>query len=833
MLMKKLTLPRNKTFLKIWGLYHGLIVAAFAVFFVLNGGYINIDADLFNMLPKPLAGEALEAADAKMTEITGQNVYILVSNPDFAKAKEAADQVYSQLNGSSKFKSVTLYQNTAAYSDIADFLVHYRDTLLDKADVDAINEEGGAEAFADAVAYNMYTSYTTPSNLDTDPFMIMEKDYAKLLNFLSKSGIQMQVKDDVMAAEHEFDGEKRWYVMIRGALSKEGAALASSSNAVVLIHNVCSQLEKDGTRFTFSGTPFHSYKSSTNASREIAIISSVSMAVVLIILLLIFKRPHPIVFSIGSILVSSAIAICTTLLVFRKMHILTLVFGTSLIGSCIDYSLHYFINWKGNTDYHTGDEIREHLFKGLALSLISTCLCYFVLVFAPFNLLRQMAVFSMSGIISTFLSVICVYPYISVPKTDKQIVLMHLMKTPSWYNKKKVGRTVISAMFGIAFVLLFVFRGNLSIKNDLKNLYKAEGRELHDQIEAAKVLQYSPSGWFIVSGSTPEETLVNEESVVEKLIKLETDYIEEWNAAKAEQDATGVINPILGDKPKNTGFMCTSAFIPSQKRQKESLAAVEKLLPYADRIYDLWGEDASKVKALKADFENRKNDLILIGTKEEGGNVPSMIMDTLSAAWLGKIGDKYYSVVLPATIVGMDSDPVVNVEKYREIADSDENVFFVSKVNDMNADLDELSWMVVKLFIIVYVLIFIVLKKFYTLKQTLKVISVPLLIVLYIAAIFAMAKINLEFFSITGMILVFGLGLDYVIYMIENERRKDISENGRLEPFAIMLSFITTAVSFGSLALSAFAPVHLMGLSIFIGLTTAFVSTFFYTRTKF
>ena len=172
-------------------------------------------------------------------------------------------------------------------------------------------------------------------------------------------------------------------------------------------------------------------------------------------------------------------------------------------------------------------------------------------------------------------------------------------------------------------------------------------------------------------------------------------------------------------------------------------------------------------------------------------------------------------------------------EKYREIADSDENVFFVSKVNDMNADLDELSWMVVKLFIIVYVLIFIVLKKFYTLKQTLKVISVPLLIVLYIAAIFAMAKINLEFFSITGMILVFGLGLDYVIYMIENERRKDISENGRLEPFAIMLSFITTAVSFGSLALSAFAPVHLMGLSIFIGLTTAFVSTFFYTRTKF
>ena len=68
------------------------------------------------------------------------------------------------------------------------------------------------------------------------------------------------------------------------------------------------------------------------------------------------------------------------------------------------------------------------------------------------------------------------------------------------------------------------------------------------------------------------------------------------------------------------------------------------------------------------------------------------------------------------------------------------------------------------------------------------------------------------------MILVFGLGLDYVIYMIENEKRNEESENARLEPFAITLSFVTTAVSFGALALSNFMPVHLIGLSIFIGL---------------
>lgn len=831
--MNRLSLPKNKTFLRIWGLYHSLILIVFAVFLVWNKGKIDIDADLFNMLPKPLAGEALEAADTKMTEITGQNVFILVSNPDFGKAKKVAGFVYDRLEGSSNFKSVSLYQNTNSFGDIDEYLKKYRNVLLDKQTVDLINQDGGAEDFTNEVISEMYTGYATPSNLETDPFMIKEKDTSRLLTFLSKSGVQMSFKEDVLAAEHEIDGEKRWYVMIRGTLSKEGAALASSSNGIAQIHNICADYENDDTRFVFSGTPFHSYKSSLNASKEITIISSVSMGIALIILLLIFKRPHPIVFSLASILLSSVMAICATVVVFKKMHILTLVFGTSLIGSCIDYSLHYFINWKGNTDYHNGEEVRSHLFKGLSLSLISTCLCYFVLIFAPFNLLRQMAVFSIVGIISTFLSTICVYPYIPVPEKNKKIMLMHLVKTPSWYNKKKVGRTVISAMFAVGILLLIIFRDNLNIKNDLKNLYKAEGRELSDQIEAAKVLQYSPSGWFIVSGNSPEETLLAEEEIVEKLSAIGNKYLSDWENAKALDDKTGKKNLFLEENPKNTGYMCTSAFIPSQKRQRESLAAVEKLLPYSSQIYDIWGEDSSAVKKLTMDFEKQKNDLILIGTEAEGGNVPESIMETLSASWLGKIGDKYYSVVLPATILGMNEDSELNVKQYRDIAEESEGVFFVSKVNDMNDDLNELSWMVVKLFAIVYVLIFIVLKKFYTLKQSLKVISVPLLIVLYIAAIFAMAKINLEFFSITGMILVFGLGLDYVIYMIENERRKDLSENGKLEPFAIALSFITTAVSFGSLALSSFMPVHLIGLSIFIGLTTAFVSTFFYTRTNF
>ena len=85
--MIKISSLSNKTCLKIWGIYHIGITALFLILLLIGKRSINIDADLFNMLPKPVASEAISAADEKLTETTGQNVFILVSNPDFDECK--------------------------------------------------------------------------------------------------------------------------------------------------------------------------------------------------------------------------------------------------------------------------------------------------------------------------------------------------------------------------------------------------------------------------------------------------------------------------------------------------------------------------------------------------------------------------------------------------------------------------------------------------------------------------------------------------------------------------------------------------------------------------
>ncbi|MBQ1794644.1 MAG: hypothetical protein II110_03060, partial [Treponema sp.] len=160
---------------------------------------------------------------------------------------------------------------------------------------------------------------------------------------------------------------------------------------------------------------------------------------------------------------------------------------------------------------------------------------------------------------------------------------------------------------------------------------------------------------------------------------------------------------------------------------------------------------------------------------------------------------------------------------FKNIAKESGFAWFENEVTDISTALDRLTELILLLFAGAFVIVLIVLKCFYTWKQTCKIASVPLLSVLTIVSVFAAAGKTLDFFAIIGMVLVFGLGLDYIIYMMEHKKENAL----QLEPFAIVLSFLTTALSFGTLAMSTFMPVHLLGLSIFSGLATAFICTLF------
>ena len=195
---------QNKHCIAAWSIFHGAILIFFLFTLAVFKGNLSVDSDLFNMLPRPLENESIRDADEKLSEATGQNVFILVKNEDFAKAKDSADQVYNKLLNSDNFKTLTLYTDMGTLSSVTDYIYKYRWNLLDEDSINLINN-GGAEDFAQNALMQAYSPFTILplDNLEDDPFMLAETDTANYLAAVSSSGTDFSVKDGVLASQRE------------------------------------------------------------------------------------------------------------------------------------------------------------------------------------------------------------------------------------------------------------------------------------------------------------------------------------------------------------------------------------------------------------------------------------------------------------------------------------------------------------------------------------------------------------------------------------------------------------------------------------------------------
>ena len=773
---KNYTSRQNNFFVYIWLFFHiGILIAFFVSLFFTHG--INISASLFSMVPSSVYPKNIQLADEFLTENSANNFFIFASNADFKKAKEAAFSVYENLNGKKEFSFLELSSSSFDQKEALDFVHKNRFNLLPSSCIEQLSSDDGIKTFGEAALSKMYGMFSLEplENIDSDPFMTEDFILNEYASVLLKQGSLLSVKDGVNSC---FLDEK-WYVAIRGAMSKEGAALASKKNGVSVIYKECLPLEKEGTAFVFSGTPFHSYKSSKDASRDISIIGAVSMVAVVLILLAVFKSPVPILFSVAAILVSCATAFFASHLFFGKVHLLSLVFGTTLIGSCIDYSLHFFILWKADASLQSGFQIRDRLFKGLFLSLLSTEICYLLLIFAPFEFLKQISVFSFTGILSSFLTSVCIYPLVKIPVKRNLLQLPHVN-----LSKSKKLLTLILLFFSLLAVLLFNSK-KIKISNDISSLYKMRGKLKEDTILSARITGSLSPSWFIVSGFSEEDVLQKEEKLL--------------------QESTACLD----------GAVSTSLFVPSKKRQEESKNAFKKLLRFVAVQLVNEGFDDEEAQAFAEDlakeFTLKENEYLSVK------DVPEILKSLTNNLWLGKLGEEYFSVVMPCK--------VLSVSECKKVAEEIDGVTFVNKAKDISASLDDLTLFVFKSFVLAFIIIILILKFFYSTRQIIKIAAVPVIGVFAIAAFFVVFKMSLEFFCLTGTMLVFGLGLDYIIYMMESSNKKLESENASLEKFAVFLSFLTTAVSFGSLAFSSFVPSHVIGLAILVGLCAAFFTT--------
>lgn len=759
----------------IWVAIHLVLLSLF-----LSAKPWSIDTSLYSILPPTSSLKDVSDAEKKMSQQSMNQLNILVGHEDFSTACKASDALDSAFMGDKRLESVNYKVSSDAMGEIAAFTYKYRYSLQDDSFIQALTDDSlGAKFARDEALQRIYGAFgfTDLTRVEEDPYLLgaQAQDRFTLQSPLTSSN-RLTLKDGRLVASDS----TRTYVFWSAKLSADAAGFASEEHILYKMENVFDSLKGQfpGLVIAKSGVPFHSYESSKNAQSEITWISTVSIVLVLILLLVIFKTPLPIAGTLFSIGIAIMAALATTWTLFGEIHIFTFVFGTSIIGVSIDYAIHFFTEWKYSKTNPDGNLVRNRIRKGILLGFLTTELGYVALLVTPFPLLQQMAVFSLSGLASALLTILLFCPILPKAKSSGNESVLNMVSRfariyDGYYTLKKPLKIIIP----VAACMLFLPGiAQLKIHTDLRNLYAMSDTLKQSEMLAGKLLDFGSSGnYFIIKGASTEEVLQKEESFRKALDQAKKDTVLKQ-------------------------YLSTSYFVPSVKKQNEHFEILRR---------QLQGDSKEFIREL-----NFESDTLFQKSLSEytpftlDSDFPADWKQLMQSLWIGEIDGSHYSVILPLH--------VRDAAKLANLAAPAEGIFFVDKMPEINQSLTHLSVVALVLVGLTDLFVFIIFIFVYNIREAFQVVRIPVCASLIVASIFGYLGIDFNFFAIVGIILTLGIGIDYSLFFHESKSHASTTA------LAVVLSAGTTILSFGTLAVSHFSPVAIFGLSIFIGIFSSF-----------
>ncbi len=187
----------------------------------------------------------------------------------------------------------------------------------------------------------------------------------------------------------------------------------------------------------------------------------------------------------------------------------------------------------------------------------------------------------------------------------------------------------------------------------------------------------------------------------------------------------------------------------------------------------------------------------------------SPVSNSLRFLWLGKANNGYMTVILLSN--ALDNQKVKNAISQYQFAS------YINVADDVSNVFKKYREIMTILLTIIFILLFLLLVLRYSFKKALIYFLPPLSACSIALASLGWLGIPLTLFSLLAVILVLGIAVDYVVFFAENRSTYQSTM------LAVLLSATTTILSFGLLGLSATPVVGNFGLTVFIGIISAFL----------
>ncbi len=516
-----------------------------------------------------------------------------------------------------------------------------------------------------------------------------------------------------------------------------------------------------------AGLLFHAAASTKSAQREMRTIGLGSMLGVLLLLWLCLRSLQPLLLAAAMMACGLSWGLAVSWQWFGELQLLTLVFGASLIGVAVDYSTHLFCDQQAS-----GASLRHCLGRiapALTMGLASSVLAYLAMLLLPFPGLQQMALFCAVGLLASAAAMALVALTSDARMADTSI--SRRLRQQRW----QLPRWLWLALLVVAAIGCL----RLTSNDDLRRLHQGDAALVASEARIRALLQRPDSAFVLLTASDDEQLRQREEQLAERLAAL-----------KPEPQLTTL-----------------ASLLPSTARQQADYQRQQRLYDTAgQQALAALGLDPGAIASAAAAYQQAQP---LTRAALAGSPLWQQWQ------WL-QLESKELKGVASIALIG-GGQPAAIGEAVATLA----GARYIDPVGEMSHNLGFYRLATLGLLALAALMATLVLGWNLGWRPALRLVAVPLAAALITLGLLGWLGQPLSLFHSLGLLLVFGIGMDYALF----HHHGGDDPHGSDTPvwLATTLALISTLLSFGLLAFSQTPALAHFGLTVAVGILTSFL----------
>ena len=539
----------------------------------------------------------------------------------------------------------------------------------------------------------------------------------------------------------------------------------------------------EGATLKVSGPGYFSVVANAQTRGQAEWIGRISTVGFIVLLLLAYR-------SIGSLLLSAlpiasaALAgIAALIVLFPQVHGITLAFGFTLLGVAQEYPIRVLSHRRAGEN--ALQSVRD-LWPLLLTAIASACIAYLAFYASGVNGLKQLAVFTITGLLVAGFSTRYLLPHLLPERVHDVAGMGWLVRARRWADALPRPRW-IPVLVAVATVVMLVFARGAFWQNDLSALTPLPRDLLQEDARLREALGAPDVRYLLVMEARDEQGVL----ALSERLQSTADAL----VARHAVDAIELPSRYL---PSEAVQRTRQQRLPDRATLERALAEAEQGMPFQAGLFAPFVADVQKARALPPLTAER------FAMSPLGQRVSAMLMPR-GDHWvgLGTLSGVHDVAALQALAHG--SSGAIRLLDLKETAES---MVVDYRTRILHALLAATLLLVVAITVALR-----------SVRRAWHVLAPMTLATFLVLAVERVAGVEISLFHLVALILAAGLGLHYALFF---ERDTGDAAEQRRTLHATLVCVLSALLVFGMLAWSSIPVLRAIGLTVSLGVAFHF-----------